>query len=82
MPYKDPDKRAAYMREYKGRGKPETPCKCYVCPSILTLIFTGMTYISGTAFSLPITRHCRNKIESHEYYGEYIFSWRVEPCPG
>ena len=30
MPYKDPDKRAAYMREYKGRGKPENPCKCYL----------------------------------------------------
>lgn len=80
MPYKDPAKRAAYMREYKGRG---TPCKCYVCLSNhdeMMLLSQGITFRNG--FLVTADPDLQARLESGERYGKFIFSWRAEPCPG
>ena len=83
MPYKDPDKRAAYMREYKGRGKPENPCKCYLILSKhdeMMLYNQGINFRNGFCFTNSPELQAR--LESHKGYGKFIFSWLAEPCPG
>ncbi len=83
MPYKDPDRRAAYMRAYKGREKPGNPRKCYVCvknPEFF-IPFPVRIWFRGGFFITADPRE-QAAIEASPYYGETVFSWKVEPSGG
>jgi hypothetical protein len=83
MPYKDPEKRREYHREYKRRqreglstpGKPGR--KCYVCPDIPDLVLMLRAFKNG--FYITDDPEAQALIEGHEYYGKHVFSFQMEP---
>ena len=78
MPYKDPNKRAEYQRNYKAKNKPGSPRKCYICPEFPSLcVKSGVWFHNG--FLVTNDLELQARIEAHEGYGKYIFSWRVAP---
>ena len=81
MPYKDPDKRAEYLRVYKAKGKPGNPLKCYVCFEYPGLQVKNNVWFKN-GFIVTADPDIQARIEKHHGYGKIIFSWRVEPCPG
>jgi hypothetical protein len=87
LPYKDPEERRRYDREYKrrlraqpGLTKPrQTPGrKAYICPKFPRLrLLPGIVFQDGWLISDNPEEQSR--IEQHPEYGRHIFSWRVEP---
>jgi hypothetical protein len=84
MPYKDPDKRREYHRQYKQRQRtglstPVNPVtKCYFCLDDPELkIGDGVEFYERYLFTND--PEVQDLIEDHKGYGEYIVSWRVEP---
>ena len=84
MPYKDPEKRREYQREYKRRqraglsnpGEPVTKCYFSLDDPELNL---GHGVEFGERYYFTADPEEQDFIESHEGYGEYILSWEVEP---
>jgi hypothetical protein len=83
MPFKDPEKRREYHRQYKRRQRarltnPGNPVrKCYVCPDIPGLVLHLRAFRNG--FYITDDPGDQAIIEGHQYYGWHIFAFQVEP---
>jgi hypothetical protein len=83
MPFKDPEKRREYHRQYKRRQREglsnpgETVTKCYLCPDIPDLVLQLRAFKNG--FYISANREDQAIIEGHQYYGWHIFAFQVEP---
>jgi len=87
LPYKDPEERRRYDREYKRRlraqqgltSRGQTPVrKAYICPKFPQLrLLPGMAFQDGWLISDNPEE--QDRIEQHPEYGRHIFSWRLEP---
>ena len=86
MPYKDPEVRRRYDREYKqrlraqqGLIKPgQTPGrKAYICLKFPHLRLLGIAFRDGWFVTDDPEEQAR--IEEDQAYGKQIFSWRLEP---
>jgi len=86
VPYKDPETRRRYDREYKrrlraqqGLIKPgQTPGrKAYICLKFPHLRLSGLVFRDGWFVTDNPEQQAR--IEQDQAYGKQIFSWRVEP---
>ena len=86
MPYKDPEERRRYDREYKRRlrgqkgltNSGQTPVrKAYICLRFPQLQLPRMLFHDGWFVSDNPDQQAI--IEQHPSYGSEIFSWRLEP---
>ena len=87
MPYKDPETRRRSDREYKrrlrraqqGLTKPgQTPGrKAYICLKFPHLRLSGLVFRDGWFITADPLEQAT--IEQDQAYGQFIFSWRVEP---
>jgi hypothetical protein len=84
MPYKDPERRREYHRQYKRRQREglsnpgKTLIKCYLCLDFPDVVLGGgLAFKNG--FYLTNNPEYQAIIERHEYYGRHIWSWWVEP---
>ena len=86
MPYKDPETRRRYDREYKQRlraqrgltNPDQTPGrKAYICLKVPHLRLPGIAFRDGWFITDDPAKQA--KIEENQAYGQWIFSWRVEP---
>jgi len=86
LPYKDPEKRRSFHREYQRRRRAKegltNPCrplmsKAYICLKIPHLrlpgiVFTGGLFVTDQPYEQAV-------IEQDPMYGNGIFSWVVQP---
>jgi len=86
LPYKDPEERRSYDREYKRRLRGQkgltnlgqTPVrKAYLCLKFPDLPLPGMSFRDGWLITDNPEEQAR--IEQSSWYGSVIFSWRLEP---
>ena len=86
MPYKDPEKRRIFQREYQRRRRAKAgltnPCrpittKAYVCFKAPQLRLPGVAF----KFGIFVTDQPNEQamIEQDTLYGKEIFSWSLEP---
>ena len=92
MPYKDPEKRRTYQREYKRRQRGNcqtlsnprlTPSKTvkrkvYICQKLPSYRLNGLIQFKNGLFVTDQPEE-QKRIESDLLYGEEIFSWSVDP---
>lgn len=88
MPYKDPEKRRIFQREYQRRrrakAKLSNGCrplmnKAYVCFKAPQLQLLGIAFKFG--FFVTDQPDVQAMIERNPMYGKEIFSWVLEPNP-
>jgi hypothetical protein len=86
VPYKDPEQRRRYDREYKRRLRaqqgltkpgPTPGRKAYLCLRFPHLSLKGLVFCDGWFFTDNPEEQAI--IEQDQVYGQQIFSWRVEP---
>ena len=86
MPYKDPEERRRYDREYKRRlrgqkgltNPGQTPVrKAYICLRFPDLPLPAISFRDGWFITDNPEEQAR--IEQSPLYGNVIFSWRLEP---
>lgn len=85
MPYKDPEARRIYERDYKRRRRMEktaaTPNeprrKAYICPAFPHFRLPGIVFKNG--FFVTADETVQAVIERHPAYGIQVFSWVLEP---
>jgi hypothetical protein len=86
VPYKDPETRRRYDREYKRRLRAQKRLthpgqtgvrKAYICLKFPHLRLPGIAFRDG--WFITDKRDEQAKIEQHPSYGREIFSWRLEP---
>ena len=86
MPYKDPEKRRIFQREYQRRRRAKegltNPCrpimsKAYVCFKVPQLRLPGIAFKFG--FFVTDQPDVQAIIEGDPLYGKDIFSWLLEP---
>jgi hypothetical protein len=86
MPYKDPEKRRQYDRDYKQRRRAQQALtkagpipgrKAYLCFKRPHLRWGGIVFVDGWFITADPEEQAT--IEANELYGKEIFSWRVEP---
>ena len=86
MPYKDPETRRRYDREYKRRIRAQQGLvqpgqtrgrKAYICLRYPHLPMSGLSFRDGWFITADPLEQAT--IEQDQAYGQFIFSWRVEP---
>jgi hypothetical protein len=86
VPYKDPEKRRRYDREYKRRMRAQQGLtnrgqtrgrKAYICLRVPHLRLPGIAFQDGWFVTDKPEEQAR--IEQNPSYGREIFSWRLEP---
>jgi len=86
VPFKDPETRRRYDREYKRRLRDQRGCiqpdqtrgrKAYICLKVPHLRLPGIAFRDGWFVTDDPEQQAR--IEQDQAYGKQIFSWRVEP---
>lgn len=87
MPYKDPERRRRFDREYKRKMRKKTPLsnpscppfmrKAYICLQAPNFRLPGAIFKNG----LFVTDDPKlmAEIETDSAYGVHIFSWILEP---
>lgn len=77
MPYKDPEKRRTFHREYKRRRRAElahplTKFRVYICPQIPFLrVGPGISFENG--FFVTDCPESQNMVEANREFGRHIF---------
>jgi len=88
LPYKDPEEKRRYDREYKRRRRAQQRLvqpgqtrvrKAYICLKFPQLRLKGLVFRDGWLISDNPEDHAI--IEQDPSYGREIFSWRLEPEP-
>jgi hypothetical protein len=86
LPYKDPEARRRYDREYKRRLRaqrgltsrsPSPVPKAYICLKFPHLRLPGIVFRDG--WFITDNPFEQATLEQHPEYGRHIFSWRLEP---
>jgi hypothetical protein len=86
LPYKDPEQRRRYDREYKRRLRarldlikpgPTWGRKAYLCLRFPHLRLEGLVFRDGWFITADPEEQAI--IEQNQAYGQQIVSWRVEP---
>lgn len=86
MPYKDPETRRRYDREYKQRLRAQQGLthpgqirvrKAYICLRFPHLRLPGIVFRDGWFITDNSAEQA--KLEQDPEYGRHIFSWRLEP---
>jgi len=85
VPYKDPEARRQYDRDYKKRCRAQeainkatlTPRKAYLWFQRPHQRWAGIAFVDGWFITADPEKQAT--IEANELYGKEIFSWRVEP---
>jgi len=86
LPYKDPETRRRYDREYKRRLRAQQGLtepgqtlgrKAYICLKYPHLRLSGTAFRDGWFITDDPAKQAT--IEANPAYGQWIFSWRVEP---